>query len=50
MYFMYYVKVTCVRFDDHRIVSGSVDRMIKMWDVRTGKLVLGSYCGCMFMN
>ncbi|VDP27640.1 unnamed protein product [Heligmosomoides polygyrus] len=37
MYFMYYVKVTCVRFDDHRIVSGSVDRMIKMWDVRTGK-------------
>lgn len=29
--------VTCLRFDSEKIVSGSVDRTIKMWDLRSGK-------------
>lgn len=29
--------VTCLRFDNQRIVSGSVDRTIKMWTLDTGK-------------
>uniref|UniRef100_A0A0M3K4G7 18S rRNA aminocarboxypropyltransferase n=1 Tax=Anisakis simplex TaxID=6269 RepID=A0A0M3K4G7_ANISI len=29
--------VTCLRFDNERIVSGSVDRTIKMWDLRSGR-------------
>jgi division protein 1 len=28
--------VTCVQFDEHHIVSGSVDRSVRIWDVRTG--------------
>ncbi|VDP09008.1 unnamed protein product [Soboliphyme baturini] len=29
--------VTCLHFDDSRIVSGSLDCTIKFWDVRTGR-------------
>ena len=29
--------VTCLQFDSERIVSGSLDRTIKFWDIRTGR-------------
>ena len=31
--------VTCVQFDEQRIISGSLDRCIKFWDLRTGRWI-----------
>lgn len=29
--------VTCLQFDDNQVISGSLDRAIKFWDLRTGR-------------
>eukprot|EP01137_Pigoraptor_chileana_P003848 Opistho-2@44655 len=31
--------VTCVQFDDHRIVSGSYDQSLRIWDMRSGECI-----------
>ena len=30
--------VTCVQFDDTRVISGAVDRLIKIWNLETGQV------------
>jgi WD40 repeat protein len=30
--------VTCLQFDDSRIISGALDRLIKIWDIITGQV------------
>ena len=32
--------VTCVQFDDTRIISGALDRLIKIWNISTGQVCL----------
>lgn len=29
--------VTCLQFDDSRIISGALDRLIKIWSLSTGQ-------------
>jgi len=31
--------ITCLQFDDHKLVSGSDDGKVKLWDIKTGKFV-----------
>ena len=33
--------VTCVQFDDTRVISGAVDRLIKIWSIENGQV---NYC------
>lgn len=30
--------VTCVQFDERRIISGALDRLIKIWNICTGEV------------
>ena len=30
--------MTCVQFDDTRVISGAVDRLIKIWNLETGQV------------
>ena len=30
--------VTCVQFDDTRVISGAVDRLIKIWSLESGQV------------
>ncbi|CAG8609617.1 3241_t:CDS:10 [Dentiscutata erythropus] len=31
--------ITCLQFDDLHVVSGSIDKSIKIWDLRTGSVI-----------
>ena len=30
--------VSCLQFDDNRIISGALDRLIKIWNLSTGQV------------
>lgn len=29
--------ITCVQFDNRRLISAGLDRVIRMWDIRSGR-------------
>ena len=33
------MSIVCLQFDDFKIVSGSTDKSIKVWNIHTGKLM-----------
>ena len=34
--------VSCLHFDETRIISGALDRLIKIWDMLNGEVSVGS--------
>ena len=35
--------VLCLQFDDRRLISGSMDRSVRIWDVRSGRSIRKLY-------
>jgi len=35
--FLFFFSVICVLFDHQRLASGSLDKTIRVWDVKTGR-------------
>ncbi len=33
-----YGPVTCLQFDEHNVISGSLDKSIRIWDLRMGSI------------